>query len=140
MVELVSASVDYVTCTASAEGPAGPLLELGYQLSYFEEKVNREHAKRAGVSGYRGETTGKVFWGERDDGVMVRCSGSIAHEFMVSIGAWGFRCGFPRIDIQCTGRLDWDNRWYAQQTAQKARAAHHGATGGRQSRVALIDG
>lgn len=140
MVELVSAGVDYVTCTAPGDGPAGALLDVGYQLAYYETSVNREHSKRNGISGYRGETTGKVFWGERDDGVMVRCSGSIAQQFMECIGVWGFRCGWPRIDIQTTGRLEWDNRWYAQQASQKARAASHGEKGGRQSRVALIDG
>lgn len=140
MVALVSAGVDYVTCTSHADGPAAQLLELGYQLSYYEHSVNREQSRRNGISGYRGETTGKVFWGERDDGVMVRASGGIAQQFMECIGPWGLRCGWPRIDIQATGKLEWDNRWYAQQTAQKARAACYGQKGGRQARVVHIDG
>jgi DNA relaxase NicK len=139
-VALVDMSVDYVTITAKTPHTCNHLLNLGYEVSYYEQSVNREVEKGAALHGYRGKSIGKLFYGEREDGIMVRASGSLANVLMVGVGTWGKLCSFPRVDIQATGKLEWDNRWYAQQAAQKARNASAGKAKGRQSIVALYDG
>lgn len=137
--DVVDVGIDYLTLTAREGEIAGTLLEAGYTLANVEKSVTHTQGKPQSISGYRGEQVGRVFYGEGNQGIMVRASSNAADSLLLLMGASAKRCNVPRIDIQVTGRFEFDRYYYAQQTAQKARAASVGASAGRPANVALHD-
>lgn len=75
--ELVDARVDWLTCTAGAEGKGDALAELG--MAVASERERNGAKRRAGTwQGYVGVYSGGDFVGRRQDGVVLRLGGDSA--------------------------------------------------------------
>jgi DNA relaxase NicK len=138
--EIVDIGVDYLRVTSPEGTSAIELGNIGNRLFHVEHSVTREEGKDASINGYRGYQCGRVFVGERGDGVMLQASSGAASGVAIALQEFGGQLRCPRIDIQVTGRFDFDHYYYAQQATQKARAACHGKSSGRPVRVHLDDG
>lgn len=77
--EIISAGVDWITCTAKREGNARHLQAIAEKLLFQEQMAGcemREHS----FEGYRMLSSGGVAGGWRDDGVILRLSSHLARE------------------------------------------------------------
>ena len=100
--ELVECGIDYLTLTSTTAEEAHSLTTKAYGLSLeIAREGNME--KPWSMMGYKGFKVGGLQWGEREDGVIVRLSGSAAFW-----NWWDFyqECQHAtRVDIQVTVRV-----------------------------------
>lgn len=120
---LHAGGVDYITLTARPGRPAQRLGELAKAQRGMMEREGF-HVKPCNALGYKGERYGSWFFGQRDDGVMLRVSGA---DGMVVIGALsGVGVSCSRLDVHATvkaiPRNDMWAVWCASE-AQRLRAA-----------------
>lgn len=140
--QIVDSGVDYLTVTTPEIGLA--TVDLYEYLKKLH--IRKDWAGQAGVmetewhwQAYHGKTVGKLTWGCRDDGSIIRVSGSGA-KTMASVAYLSFWRA-SRIDLQVTLRLpdgldvDTEIRKVAQRAAMK-RAGQEG----RPYQIRLIDG
>jgi len=100
--QLVDCGIDYFTTTA-IDPPTSKLLLLhAEQLCYKEEKAGFFISPWR-MKGYSGWQCGRVQWGWREDGAIVRFSGSLAASEWFTLYQDTERCS--RIDLQATYRL-----------------------------------
>jgi hypothetical protein len=96
---IVSADLDWSTCTAGLDEVGQELLRRGVELiSEFREKGDR--VKETGWQGYRGEQAGPIMVGRRPDGVVLRASGVGARAAFEKVRDLGVK--YTRIDTQMT--------------------------------------
>lgn len=93
--------------------------------SYLEHVIERggEDVIAAEMRGYRGYKTDHAFLGKRDDSVMLRGSSSEAQEVYRRLYDGEERYTITRIDVQVTGRFDFDNESYGREAEAQALAA-----------------
>jgi hypothetical protein len=134
-LSVLSADVDWFTCTAGIDEVGEQLFKRGGELvGEFAEKGDR--VKETGWQGYRGEQAGPIMVGLRPDGVVLRASGVGARAALEKVR--GLAVKPTRIDVQVTVEYG-TVRGLPQRlkrAAMRARAGRQGAP----YRVKLIDG
>lgn len=103
---VISAGLDYVTCTAKSGAGGEPLYELGRALVRDEAAAGNE-VQPFLWKGYEGSRAGAVAVGLRKDGPMVQLSGPSA--LLYGAGALEVAGHASRVDLQMTLHSDeWD--------------------------------
>ncbi len=96
---IVSADLDWSTCTAGVDEVGEELFRRGIELvSEFAEKG--DWVKETSWQGYRGEQAGPIMVGMRPDGVVLRASGIGARSAFEKVRGLGVK--HTRIDTQMT--------------------------------------
>ena len=117
--ELISAGVDYATLTCSTGVRAVQLWERGLPLVNTEEEAGNGKKPWRGL-GYLGWASSHITVGRRLDGVVVRLSGSVAHQYWRTFFALSDRCS--RLDLAVTGACDVAGFNVAHLSLREARA------------------
>lgn len=99
---LVSAGVDWLTCTARDPARSENLRAVAWQLLYEQAGLGSD-LKPWSWMGYGGYICGPIAMGERHDGCYCRLSGRCAHDNWRRCAVWADNVS--RIDLQCTVRL-----------------------------------
>lgn len=131
---LISAGIDYVTCTAKPDGNADALRALGMALVDGEER-RRNKRQTWHAHGYAGWGSGSAAVGWREDGVIVRASSAVAFEHGRALLQLADHAS--RIDLQATAEVQPDavRRRLLRHYREAARARREG----RKPNVTLID-
>lgn len=117
--EIVESGVDYLTVTARSADAAAALYQLGYGL--WREEVTRGCDPRPfNWLGFEGFSGGQATVGKRDDGTLLRLSGSLAAQHWRKAGEFGENCS--RIDLQVTARFPEPQRDWAHMNFLSAAA------------------
>lgn len=104
-VELVSSGVDWITSTTDQSSSAKRLWTKA--TFWLNKEVSRGNDVRGwSMSGFKGHAAGSVQMGHRDDEVIVRLGGHVAHDHWREVFMLTQRCS--RIDTQYTLRFDCD--------------------------------
>ena len=131
---LISAGIDYVTCTARPDGNADALRALGTALVEREED-RRNKRQTWHAHGYAGWSSGSAAVGWRDDGVIVRASAAVAYEHGRALLELADHAS--RIDLQATAEVQPDS--VRRRLLRHYREAAKARREGRKPNVTLID-
>lgn len=104
-MKLVSVGVDYLTCVGHSAESVEKMREIAFALMEVEQSAGM-FSRPLGFAGYEGFQVGSVYYGERDDGCIVRIGGHLAaahYRRLLKV------CdNVTRIDLQSTCRIDGD--------------------------------
>jgi hypothetical protein len=101
-VELVGQGVDWITCTATSSPGRQNLTSLWAKYSAKMSALG-ETTKKSGFQGFQGALCGPLFFGRREDTLLLRISSGLADEVFPLIAWSEVKC--TRIDLQVTVRL-----------------------------------
>lgn len=136
LLSVVSADVDWFTCTAGVDAVGEALFKRGAELvSEFADGGDR--VKETGWQGYRGEQAGPIMYGLRPDGVVLRASGAGARVALEKVRDLAVKP--TRIDVQMTV-LHGSVTGLPQRIKRAAVKARTGRHKGAPYRVKFIDG
>jgi hypothetical protein len=99
---VLSAGVDYISCTAATPSRAEMLKSTGWAVVYAEAEAGND-LRPWTWKGYDGITAGSASCGLRSDGSIVRISGGLAAETWKRAAAWADH--ISRLDLAVTVRL-----------------------------------
>lgn len=121
--ELVGQGVDWITCTATTQGGRANLTRLWAKYSSQQTNLG-EKTKKGGFQGFQGALCGCVFFGRREETLLLRVSGNLADEVFPQIELAQVK--FTRLDFQVTVRLPVYDGSIAQDLAwRRAHDAEH---------------
>lgn len=138
---LVESGVDYLTLTSNKDG----IVSRETYERLKEIHVDRDWGGQAGIeesvwrwNGYAGKRFGKLLWGCRPDGSIIRVSSSAADTIGKAMSGTGWNC--TRVDFQATVRLSGTTvDAHIKDCATSAVLARSAATG-RPVKIAHING
>jgi len=96
---VVDSAVDYITCTSGFQDESKLMLLKAEQLIDSEFRAGND-VKPWGMKGYKGWRCGRVEYGWRHDGAIVRLSSGLAANYWYDI--YQFARRVSRVDVQCT--------------------------------------
>jgi hypothetical protein len=120
--QVVSRGVDWITATATREHNQHVLYDVGVDFLAERELAGGDEVKRQEVRWYKGYGDGSVFVGKRDDSVMLRGSSVAAHDVYRRMYATHEHFNITRLDLQVTGRFQFDYEAYGREAEAKALA------------------
>jgi DNA relaxase NicK len=100
-IEFVSFGIDWLTCTMNT--PSTCIRAAKKAATLVRSEVSKGNVKKPwGMSGFSGWKAGEVQFGKRDDEVLVRLSGYLAHTNWRSF--YALANNTSRLDVECTTR------------------------------------
>lgn len=101
-VQLVGAGVDWITCTATSAPGRANLTRLWAKYSAQEGRKGAV-TKKSAFQGFQGAGCGSVFFGRREEVLLLRVSSGLADEVFAELDLGEVK--MTRIDLQLTFRL-----------------------------------
>ena len=133
MCRVWDAGIDYLTITFKA-GDRDYVRAMLLVKSEMEKTADGNNAILPWAwNGYRGEKQGKVMYGEREDGLLVRCSGARARLIAAIFKENNVTGKATRIDFQVTAKTKQAVEEYLEITCAKV-TANTDSTAGRSAR------
>lgn len=118
-LRIMSAGVDWLTATAPHDGRDVPLLDCAERLMARDELDGYE-PKRWTWNSYTGWQTDGLTFGMREDGVIVRLSGALAHKHALEV--INHAANITRIDCEVTARFHPARPKFGQEAHRRALA------------------
>lgn len=131
--KLIDVGVDWMTLTTKDSSRAVEWREA-FQAVASEEQQRGYQWKEAKFYGYTGEQCGRVLYGKRNDGALVRLSSSLAHDAGMLFEPDAAHC--TRIDLQVTAELAGEHPLFLESAWKNAQLK--GAMEGRPPKYTLI--
>lgn len=128
--------VDYITLTGRPGRPAQALGELAKAHRGMMER-DGFHVKPCNALGYKGERYGNWFFGERQDGVMLRVSGADSMGVVGALSGVSLNCS--RIDCHATLKCIPGDRLWAVRAASLAQSQRAAAPGCNWAGLKLLE-
>jgi hypothetical protein len=125
--KIVSAGCDWLTVTFKPDAPQVRPLELLVQSVQDEATQRGEEVKMISPQGYSGMSVQGLFFGGREDGYMLRCSGDLADSFYRELVALGGTYNITRIDFQVTAKRRPQDRNFVERLRKTITAASQAA-------------
>jgi DNA relaxase NicK len=124
------AAVDYITCSAKRDTHLADLLaDIGLtELSYQQNEGQQPEG--FSFQGYQGQKVGSCSVGYREDGILLRVSGSAAHKICCQMLETDQRFKPSRIDLQITGHCETEQPKRAREIYRQLEE-HHEASGSK---------